>query len=424
MSAGTDYSASFYDNLAKDDGVIENIANDFPYSSLAQYLRLYNSRKKGDAGFEKLLKKTALYFNNPHWLQFQLSQLDNENGNHISYLHHGSTTTTGEETVVNHFAIATDEQLEELPATISVDNEELETELTSNNWEGADVGQHVNEIESAEAKEEESHNNFQEEIISQEGDEIEEVIAEPTVIEENNFQNLNVVEEREPLPHTEHLGSDIEHIITETAETNGSLEVHDQSTREPLTENITQAGDHDTLPGDLHIVPAEKDLKTESNDIAIENSQGDLTHDTPIHLETTTGTSKDEKPVLENENAIAFEPLHTVDYFASQGIKITDEALSKDKLGTQMKSFTEWLKSMKKLHATPLPEQNTLAEDIIQSAAEVSNIDTEVLTEAMAEVLIKQDKKEKAIEMYNKLSLINPSKSAYFAAKIESIKST
>jgi len=41
----------------------------------------------------------------------------------------------------------------------------------------------------------------------------------------------------------------------------------------------------------------------------------------------------------------------------------------------------------------------------------------------MAEVLVKQGKSEKAIEMYQKLSLLNPSKSAYFAAKIERIKS-
>ncbi len=89
-----------------------------------------------------------------------------------------------------------------------------------------------------------------------------------------------------------------------------------------------------------------------------------------------------------------------------------------------MRSFTEWLRSMKKIHPGNLPQQNSLAEHIVQSAAETSNIDTEVLTEAMAEVLIKQNKREKAIEMYNKLSLINPAKSAYFAAKIESIKST
>ena len=120
---------------------------------------------------------------------------------------------------------------------------------------------------------------------------------------------------------------------------------------------------------------------------------------------------------------ISFEPLHTVDYFASQGIKLTDEPITNDKLGNQMKSFTAWLKSMKRLHPAKPDEQNLATEKIIQNSAEESNINTEILTEAMAEVLIKQDKREKAIEMFSKLSLINPSKRAYFAAKIESIKS-
>ena len=124
------------------------------------------------------------------------------------------------------------------------------------------------------------------------------------------------------------------------------------------------------------------------------------------------------------DGEIPFEPLHTVDYFASQGIKITEDPATNDKLGNQMKSFTAWLKSMKKLHPSQLEEQSVATEKLIQNSAEESNINTEVLTEAMAEVLIKQDKREKAIEMYNKLSLINPSKSAYFATKIESIKSS
>jgi hypothetical protein len=131
-----------------------------------------------------------------------------------------------------------------------------------------------------------------------------------------------------------------------------------------------------------------------------------------------------EKKTSQSEEAIAFEPLHTVDYFASQGIKIDDQLINNDKLGSQMKSFTEWLKSMKRLHPSKLEEVSTATEKLVQSAANESNINTEVLTEAMAEVLIKQDKKEKAIEMFSKLSLINPSKSAYFAAKIESIKSS
>lgn len=122
-----------------------------------------------------------------------------------------------------------------------------------------------------------------------------------------------------------------------------------------------------------------------------------------------------------NEDSL-FEPLHAVDYFASQGIIIRDEDLKKDKLGAQMKSFSEWLKSMKQLHPNKLPQQNEVVEKLIQSSAEQSNRESDILTEAMAEVLVKQNKQDKAIEMYEKLSLMNPSKSSYFAAKIERIK--
>jgi predicted Zn-dependent protease len=54
--------------------------------------------------------------------------------------------------------------------------------------------------------------------------------------------------------------------------------------------------------------------------------------------------------------------------------------------------------------------------------AEKSNTEDEVLTEAMADVLLQQGKNAKAIEVYKKLSLLNPSKSAYFAAKIDDIE--
>ncbi len=124
------------------------------------------------------------------------------------------------------------------------------------------------------------------------------------------------------------------------------------------------------------------------------------------------------------DDILTFEPLHMIDYFASQGIQLSEDQIKNDKLVNQVKSFTAWLKTMKKLHPSKLEELAGTDEKLIQSSAEFSNLDTEVLTEAMAEVLIKQDKKEKAIEMYTKLSLINPAKSAYFASRIEQIKST
>lgn len=125
---------------------------------------------------------------------------------------------------------------------------------------------------------------------------------------------------------------------------------------------------------------------------------------------------------LHEEPIIPVEPLHTVDYFLSQGIKVTDDTMSNDKLGTQLKSFTDWLKSMKKLHVQKLEPQSENTDKIIQSIAEHSNEAAGVETEAMAEVLIRQGKRLQALEIYQKLSLKNPAESAYFAAKIQSLK--
>jgi len=122
---------------------------------------------------------------------------------------------------------------------------------------------------------------------------------------------------------------------------------------------------------------------------------------------------------------LTFEPYHTIDYFASQGIKFIQEENPTDKFGKQLKTFTAWLKTMKKLPLDPLPEdpddtKNAEIEIIAANSLEEKDIETET----MAEVLAKQGKVDRAIELYLKLSLLNPTKIAYFAAKIEHIKRT
>lgn len=122
-------------------------------------------------------------------------------------------------------------------------------------------------------------------------------------------------------------------------------------------------------------------------------------------------------------NDFVFEPYHTVDYFASQGIKLSQEETGKDKFGKQLKSFTEWLKSMKRLPATEMSkDMDASTENKVQHLAQDSVHQSDIVTEAMAEVWIKQGNKEKAIETYNKLGLLNPSKKAYFADLIENLK--
>jgi uncharacterized protein (DUF2342 family) len=123
------------------------------------------------------------------------------------------------------------------------------------------------------------------------------------------------------------------------------------------------------------------------------------------------------------QNSPLFEPLFATDYFASQGIKFNEQAVNnEDKLGNQLKSFTQWLKTMKKIHGNQIPETASTIDSSVELMAEKSNIEAEIITESMAEVFIQQNKFNKAIEIYTKLSLQNPSKSPYFATKIESLK--
>jgi len=120
---------------------------------------------------------------------------------------------------------------------------------------------------------------------------------------------------------------------------------------------------------------------------------------------------------------LSFEPFHTVDYFASQGIKFKEDEKPKDKFGQQLKSFTDWLKSMKRLPVTELTKTvEESSEKKVEQLAEHSLTEKEVVTETMAEVWEKQGNAAKAIEIYSKLSLLEPSKSPYFAAKIEELK--
>ena len=170
------------------------------------------------------------------------------------------------------------------------------------------------------------------------------------------------------------------------------------------------------------VIPAVATIEEENTDNDDDNSE-------LVHEAGTTAAMPDSKIDIaaniknaENENALAFEPMHLVDYFASQGIKLSEEVQTGDKLGKQLKSFSEWLKTMKKLHVPDATASAVISDIAIQTLAAKSNTEGEVVTEAMAEVLAQQGKAAKAIELYQKLSLLNPPKSAYFAAKIEQLK--
>ncbi len=128
-------------------------------------------------------------------------------------------------------------------------------------------------------------------------------------------------------------------------------------------------------------------------------------------------------PVDPDKNALTFTPYHTVDYFASQGIKLGEEIKPADRFGSQLKSFTSWLKEMRRLPEAEVTSKfSSFENNKVEKMAQSSLAGENAITEAMAQVWIKQNHPQKAIDIYKKLSLQNPAKSAFFAAKIEHLK--
>lgn len=174
-----------------------------------------------------------------------------------------------------------------------------------------------------------------------------------------------------------------------------------------------------------------------------------------------------EEPVMikteEPEEEIILQPASAEDYFLQQGIHVSgdlperkeltssaSEAMpeteeDKEKSLMVVMSFAEWLKHIssknqkakeeeaeqkalktmwqqQKLAAAIEEESEEIPEQVFEMAVNSISRKDELVSESLAEVYAKQGKKEKAIDMYQKLSLLNPEKNAYFAAKIENLQ--
>src|SRR5450755_1884019 len=88
---------------------------------------------------------------------------------------------------------------------------------------------------------------------------------------------------------------------------------------------------------------------------------GEVFSETLIYQDDHTGEREEQKSVTpfdaKNAESIVFAPYHVIDYFASQGIKLVIEDQPADNFGKQLKSFTDWLKVMKKLPDRPVFEK-------------------------------------------------------------------
>jgi len=388
--------------------LIEQTISKYPYFGAAQFLLAKKLKDANDRNSNAQIQKAALHFTNPFWLNYllhenEIAEADDEvtsfaeesftNGHSEFNTAPEETKSQSEETIE---VIAETEVLHNVPV-----NETTEIIPAVEVEEKSEIDEIVPAVEVAN---DELHDVRDEIVPAVEvaNDELHDVKDEIIpAIEVANDELHDVKDEIIPAVEVKH-----HEIIEETDEIIPVLEVKHDEVVEETNE----------------IVPAEEDpVGTENIDeedlapVEGENDQQRLKLSSLIeqHL------AEFKKPVEENaELPIKSNPYHTIDYFASQGIK----ADGQDKFSSRVKKFTDWLKQMKVANSQPNDlGTDTETEQMIETIAKSSNETKDVITEAMAEVLVKQGKIEKAVQLYKKLSFLNPAKSTYFAAKIDEL---
>ena len=240
--------------------------------------------------------------------------------------------------------------------------------------------------------------------------------------------------EESPVPAKSSIGETTKEVIG-SLEKNGSSEsavnIDEQEIPGPTVNNeiVASPASESSEPMKDEIFESTEKNKEITESVGQNNTESEIGTPAPFAEENTEAQiAMSPVPGLGNEpveTELSFQPYHTVDYFASQGIKFIVEEKPTDRFGKQLKSFTEWLKTMKRLPQIETAKITDISSDKnVEQMAEHSIDESEVVTEAMAEVWIKQGNKEKAIEIYHKLSLLNPDKSAYFASLAEQLKNS
>jgi len=137
------------------------------------------------------------------------------------------------------------------------------------------------------------------------------------------------------------------------------------------------------------------------------------------------------------ETSLTYQPLYSDDYFAYKRLKEPGQAEELNEKGAaEMKSFTSWLREMKHTFAEKASKQwyqqqmhrsyedadPEVSEAVEKMAMDSITLNDDIVSETLAEIWARQHQYQTAIHIYQKLSLLNPNKSAYFAQKIKELK--
>jgi len=416
---------------------LEAFVETYPSYGIGHYLLSCKLQAEGSERFVPETQRTCLYFSNPLWLQWQLQNLN------------GKATEKPVTTTPVGTSYREDPAIEEAATSPMAESavrvaEPAASEIEEPNVE-ATVENVVTMAEEAFVTPESLSTVEAAPITAGEGENLAAVSSshgEPTAAE----QLLQSIEEarglRESLQKLDEEAATYEaapepvvHEAVTLQEEPASAEVapqeepiHDEETPFVLDEPAEQSVVAEETPqavAESSAAPAafvESSAAPEAAAESLPVAEAQPMFEPQPTTEAQAASEEAPKAAPSVTQDFLFEPYHTIDYFASQGIKLSLDENPQDKLGKQLKSFTEWLKTMRRLPQKDrevVPDR--VMEEAIQTSAAHSIQGKDVLTETMAEVLAKQGMREKARAVYEKLSLLNPDKRAYFAAKIEQL---
>lgn len=423
------------------------LSKSYPYFVPSKYIEASLSHTKSPFA-PALLNKMRLFMGD--WVSFHYFLQDNSVSNETI----SSTTTEN----IDQFDDHQDEETEYFFDTIDEEQEAMKDEVGALPTKEFDMNEADDfEFEEFNEREQEEHSI----------DEINVTLPSESEIDlpKENIVSVPIPEIIESSPIIEETKKEVEATI-QVEPTTLPDEIIPLDTPQHIVEEASQIGLKETIEEKLeHLETLEAALSTLPNETPNSLKEEIIVDANLPELPTepeNTGSSLEpmdeeltstvpmisfgsEKMKETTKEELLIQPLYTEDYFLHQGVEnIASDNQEEDKQLMVVMSFADWLmyfktktdkekeeeedqKALKtmwqkeKLAAALEEENEEIPEGVFEMAVNSIKIEDDLASESLAEILIKQGKFDKAIEMYRKLSLRNPQKNTYFATKIEKL---